>query len=71
LAYVSSEERAEVVQHHDYRIADAKTLLLTPRSQRPPSQHFSSRSLEKLFSRYQQIKFFLTRDSLREVLVKR
>jgi hypothetical protein len=71
LAYFSSDERADMVAHHDYRIDDSKTLLLTPRSQRPPAQHFSSRSLEKLFSRYQQIKFFLTRDNLREVLVKR
>jgi hypothetical protein len=71
LAYFSADERAEMAPHHDYRIEDGKTLLLTPRSQRPPAQHFSSRSLEKLFSRYQQIKFFLTRDNLREVLVKR
>jgi hypothetical protein len=71
LAYFSAEERSAMVQHHDYRISDARHLLLTPRSERPPAQFFSTRSLEKLFSRYQQIKFFLTRDSLREVLVKR
>jgi hypothetical protein len=71
LAYFSSEERAPLVQNHVYRIADAKTLLLTPRCQRPPSQHFTTRSLEKLFARYQQVKFFLTRDNIREVLVRR
>ena len=71
LAFFSSQERAPLVHNHVYRIADGKTLLLTPRSQRPPSQHFNSRNLERLFSRFQQVKFFLTRDSLREVLVKR
>ena len=55
---------------HEDRV-DAKTLLLTPRCQRPPSQHFTTRSLEKLFARYQQVKFFLTRDNIREVLVRR
>lgn len=71
LAYFSAQERAPMVHNHLYRITDGKTLQLTPRMERPPAQHFSSRNLERLFSRFQQVKFFLTRDNLREVLVKR
>lgn len=71
LAFFSAEERAVTVPRYVYRIADGRTLLLIPQEHRPPSQHFTSRHLERLFGRFQQIKFFLARDSLREVLVKR
>ncbi len=71
LAFFSSDERAATVPRYLYRIADGRTLLLTPQEHRPPSQHFNSRHLERLFGRFQQVKFFLARDNLREVLVKR
>jgi hypothetical protein len=45
--------------------------MLTSRGTRAPAQFFNNRALEKLFSRFQSLKFFLTRDSLREVIVKR
>jgi lysyl-tRNA synthetase class 2 len=34
-------------------------------------QIFNNRSLEKLFQDFQSVKFFLTRDRLREVIVRR
>lgn len=71
LAFFSAEERAVTVPRYLYRIADGRTLLLVPQEHRALSQHFTSRHLERLFGRFQQIKFFLARDSLREVLVKR
>jgi hypothetical protein len=32
---------------------------------------FNNRSLEKLFGKFESVKFFLTRDNLREVIVRR
>jgi len=44
---------------------------LTPRGPRARAQYFNNRSLEKLFQKFHSVKFFLTRDSLREVIVRR
>jgi hypothetical protein len=44
---------------------------LTPRNQVRPVQYFNNRSLEKLFQKFNSVKFFLTRDHLREVIVRR
>jgi hypothetical protein len=71
LAFFNAEEKAAVIPAFSYRIVDSKTLLLAPRGQRKPVQFFNNRSLEKLFQNFQSVKFFLTRDHLREILVKR
>lgn len=71
LAFFHSEEKANVVPLYSYRIADSKTLSLTARGQRKPAQFFNNRSLEKLFNEFRTLKFFLTRDHLREVIVWR
>ena len=71
LAFFNADERADSIPIHSYRILDAKTLALVPRGQRAPAQFFNNRSLEKLFQNFNTVKFFLTRDHLREVIVKR
>jgi hypothetical protein len=71
LAYFNADEKAAAVSCYQYRIADERTLHLTPRGSRAPVKYFNNRSLEKLFERFETTKFFLTRDHLREVLVKR
>ena len=71
LAFFNADERAPAIPVHSYRILDAKTLSLVPRGQRAPAQFFNNRSLEKLFQNFSSVKFFLTRDHLREVIVKR
>lgn len=71
LAIFHAEERAELVSTYCYRIADARTLLLSLRSMRKPAQLFNNRAVERLFQRFETVKFFLTRDHLREVIVKR
>lgn len=71
LAFFHAEEKANIVPVYSYRISDAKTLSLTPRGQRKPAQFFNNRSLEKLFHEFRSVKFFLARDHLREVIVKR
>jgi hypothetical protein len=44
---------------------------MAQRSRRKPAQIFNNRNLEKLFQEFSSVKFFLTRDHLREVIVKR
>lgn len=71
LAFFHAEEKAATVPVYNYRIAGPKVISLSPRGQRKPAQYFNNRSLEKLFQRYHSVKFFLTRDHLREVIVRR
>ena len=60
-----------MVPVYSYRIVDSKIISLSPRGERKPAQFFNNRSLEKLFQEFESVKFFLTRDHLREVIVKR
>ncbi len=71
LAFFNSDDKVSQVPVYNYRIQDAKTLLQTPRgaSQRP--QHFNNRMLERIFEKASSLKFFLTRGSQREVIVRR
>ena len=71
LAFFNSDEKADAVTTYNYRIAESKVLSLTPRGPRARAQYFNNRSLEKLFQKFHSVKFFLTRDSLREVIVRR
>jgi hypothetical protein len=71
LAFFHAEEKAKVVPVYSYRIVDAKVISLAPRGERKPAQFFNNRSLEKLFQEFHSVKFFLARDHLREVIVKR
>ncbi len=71
LAFFHAEEKANLVPLYNYRIVESKTLSLTPRGERKPAQYFNNRSLEKLFQKFHSVKFFLTRDHLREVIVRR
>src|ERR1700691_6021575 len=71
LAFFTATERVLEVPSHSFRIADSKTIVLTERDVRPAGQVFNNRSLEKLFGKFESVKFFLTRESLREVIVRR
>ena len=71
LALFHTEERIESIATYAYRIQDHRTIQMSARSQRKPAQIFNNRSLEKLFQDFSSVKFFLTRDRLREVIVKR
>lgn len=71
LAIFHTEERARTVSTCSYRIGDGKTLLISPRGPRQPAQFFNNRAVENLFKEFETVKFFLTRDNLREVIVKR
>jgi len=65
------ESRDDMVQQLSYRIADGRNLQLHPRGRRRLAQTFSNRGIERVFDGFQSVKFFLTRDSLREVIVRR
>jgi hypothetical protein len=71
LAMFHAEERSGQIPVYSYRISDGKTLLLASRGMRQPAQFFNNRAVENLFQGFESVKFFLTRDSLREVIVKR
>lgn len=71
LAYFSAEDKSAEQRVYAYRIVDARTVLLSPKALRKRAQNFNNRALERLFERFQSTKFFLTRDHLREVLVRR
>ena len=71
LAIFHAQERSSAVATCSYRIGDAKTLLISPRGMRQPAQFFNNRAVENLFQGFEAVKFFLTRDHLREVIVKR
>jgi len=71
LAFFHAEEKAQTAPLYTYRIVESKIMSLTPRNQVRPVQYFNNRTLEKLFQKYHSVKFFLTRDHLREVIVRR
>jgi SAM-dependent methyltransferase len=71
LLFFNADERTARIPVYNYRIQDQKTLLQSPRGGYQRSQYFNNRMLERLFERATSVKFFLTRDHLREVIVRR
>jgi hypothetical protein len=70
LAFFHTDDKLEAVPFYNFRIQDLKTLQVSQQGLRRPAQLFNNRSLEKLFVRFESVKFFLTRERLREVIVK-
>lgn len=62
---------ADASASYRYRIQDAHTLQMAERPGRPVAQIFNNRTLERLFKDFDSVKFFLTRDNLREVIVRK
>ncbi len=71
LAFFNADEKVTTAPLCSYRITDRRTLTLAPRGQMRPVQFLNNRGIEKLFQNFQSLKFFLTRDHLREVIVRR
>ena len=71
LAFFTANERAVEVPSHAFRIVDNKTIAhyrarhapLRPGLQQPKSR--------EIVRKFESVKFFLTRESLREVIVRR
>ncbi len=72
LALFHAAERKQTVPCYTFRIQDLRTLNVCQSGERAASQQlFNNRSLEKLFQKFESVKFFLARDSLREVIVRK
>lgn len=72
LAFFRSDEKATTAPSYTFRIQDLRALQVCQHGERAVSkQAFNNRSLEKLFHEFQSVKFFLTRDRLREVIVRK
>jgi 2-polyprenyl-3-methyl-5-hydroxy-6-metoxy-1,4-benzoquinol methylase len=70
LSVFHSDDKLDVVPRYTFRIQDLSQLQVTQHGMRRPAQLFNNRGLEKLFVRFDSVKFFLTRDRLREVIAK-
>jgi hypothetical protein len=70
LAFFHADSKLEVVPHYTFRIQQVKTLEVTQRGLRRPAQLHNNRSVEKLFGKFESVKFFLTKEQLREVIIK-
>ena len=71
LAFFNADDKITHFPKTTFRIKNQTTLELVQRGERKQAQIFNNRSLEKLFGQFESVKFFLTRESLREVIVKR
>jgi hypothetical protein len=71
LAFFNSADRRETVPCYSFRIQDGHTLQVTEYGQRQAVQVFNNRTVERIFQKYESVKFFLTRDRLREVIVRK
>jgi hypothetical protein len=70
LAFFHSDDKQEAVPYYTFRIAQTNSLEIAGQGMRRPAQLYNNRSLEKLFGKFESVKFFLTRERLREVIVK-
>lgn len=70
LAFFHAEDKLDAVPFYTFRIGGANALEVAQHGVRQPAQLFNNRSLEKLFGRFESVKFFLTRERLREVIIK-
>lgn len=71
LAYFYADERAQTIPQFNFKINDEGSLVIAQRSEMPPGQVFTNRNIERIFEDFSSTKFFLSRDNMREVLVRR
>lgn len=70
LAFFHSDDKLEEVPIYTFRIQQVNTLHLSQFGTRRPAQLFNNRGLERLFGKFDSVKFFLTRERLREIIVR-
>jgi hypothetical protein len=71
LACFHAEVKDNPIPVFSFRISDNKSFVVNVREKRKPAQGFNNRGIEKLFEKFRSVKFFLTRDHLREIIVRR
>ena len=70
LAFFHADDKLEAVPYYTFRIQDVKNLQVLQQGTRRPVQLFNNRSIERLFASSESVKFFLTKERLREVVVR-
>ena len=70
LAFFHSDDKLQGVPCYTFRIAQRNALEVSQQGTRKPTQLFNNRGLERLFGRFDSVKFFLTRERLREVIIR-
>lgn len=70
LSFFHSDDKLQAVPFYTFRIQEVNLLQVSQQGMHRPAQLFNNRSLEKLFGKFESVKFFLSRDRLREVIVK-
>jgi 2-polyprenyl-3-methyl-5-hydroxy-6-metoxy-1,4-benzoquinol methylase len=70
LSFFHSDDKLQAVPFYTFRIQDVNLLHVSQQGMHRPVQLFNNRSLEKLFGKFDSVKFFLTKERLREVIVK-
>jgi hypothetical protein len=71
LALFHPETAPPTSNPHTCKIVDERTLIALPRPMRRKLHGINNRGIEKLFHKYHSVRFFLTRDHLREIIVRR
>jgi len=70
LAFFHYDDKRMSVPYYTFRIQELNLLQVTQEGLRKPARLFNNRDLEKLFGKFNSVKFFLTKEQLREVIVK-
>ena len=70
LAFFHSDDKLEAVPVYTFRIQAMNALQVAARGTRSPAQLFNNRGVERLFRDFESVKFFLTRERLREIIVR-
>ncbi len=71
LGFFNADDKSQMSLNSKFRIVNATTLSLSQKGMRKQAQAFNNRNLERLFMKFDSVKFFLTREHLREVIVRR
>jgi len=71
LAVFHTDSATPTVPVHHYRLHDQQNLLIGDTGKNRPHRLFTNRNIEMLFERFQSVKFFLSRDQIREVIIRR
>ena len=71
LGFFNADEKSIISPRTKFRIVSSSTISLSQKGSRKQAQPFNNRNLEKLFAKFDSVKFFLTREHLREVIVRR
>jgi 2-polyprenyl-3-methyl-5-hydroxy-6-metoxy-1,4-benzoquinol methylase len=70
LAFFHADDKLDSVPMYTFRIQEVNALQVAQRGSHRRAQVFNNRSVENLFGGFESVKFFLTRERLREIIVK-